>query len=150
MHKTVKNYDPRKWVAEGERVLLRANLAKFSQNSTAQKALLETKSDVIGEASYSRQWGIGIPIQSGSVFDPRNWTGKNVMGNILMNVRKTLMNTQHNDKKYVRPYNTQERQSCWFCGEKNHISKNCRHGQKLQCTICYEYGHKAKFCSYKE
>ena len=150
LHKNIANYDQRKWVPVGERVLLRANLAKFSQNSAAQKALLDTQSDIIGEASYSRQWGIGIPIQSMNVFDHRHWTGKNIMGNILMNVRKTLMNIDNENTRHERQYRHNERQSCWFCGERNHISKNCRHGQKIQCTVCFEYGHKAKFCNYAE
>ncbi|CAC5401895.1 unnamed protein product [Mytilus coruscus] len=37
--------------------------------------------------------------------------------------------------------------SFWYCGEGNHISKNCRHGQYLQCKRCNEYGHKLKHCN---
>ncbi|CAC5422129.1 unnamed protein product [Mytilus coruscus] len=37
--------------------------------------------------------------------------------------------------------------SCLYCGEGNHISKNCRHGQYLQCKRCNEYGHKLKHCN---
>ena len=37
---------------------------------------------------------------------------------------------------------------CWFCGESNHISQNCRHGKKITCHSCNGLGHKAKFCEY--
>ena len=36
---------------------------------------------------------------------------------------------------------------CWFCGERNHISTNCRHGKRIFCYTCQGEGHKAKFCS---
>ena len=35
---------------------------------------------------------------------------------------------------------------CWFCGEANHVSHNCRHGHKLTCHNCQALGHKAKNC----
>ena len=38
--------------------------------------------------------------------------------------------------------------SCWFCGETNHVSKNCRHGKKIECHQCGSLGHKAKVCTY--
>ena len=37
---------------------------------------------------------------------------------------------------------------CWFCGEENHVSHNCRHGRKITCHNCLEQGHKAKYCTY--
>ena len=36
---------------------------------------------------------------------------------------------------------------CWFCGETNHVSINCRHGQKIYCFQCQGLGHKAKNCT---
>ena len=37
-------------------------------------------------------------------------------------------------------------QNCWNCGERNHISKNCRFGRPIRCNKCHAMGHKAKFC----
>jgi ribA/ribD-fused uncharacterized protein len=73
LHKKVANYDRHKWLPEAEKVLYMVNLAKYTQNSTARTALLETGDNLIGEASYSRTWGIGIPIQNNNVTKYRYW-----------------------------------------------------------------------------
>lgn len=51
-------------------------------------ALLQTKK-VIGEATKHPQFGIGLSMADKQSFDPK-WTGKNVMGSLLMEVRKEL------------------------------------------------------------
>ena len=33
---------------------------------------------------------------------------------------------------------------CWFCGERGHVSKNCRHGKPIRCLSCGTLGHKQK------
>ena len=155
LHKKVKNYSQHKWLPHGEKVLFMANLAKYTQNGSARKALLDTADDFLGEASYSRKWGIGIPIQDKNALDYRKWTGLNIMGNILMKIRDTLTNKRPlgenltlECQSYNRQYNRQydQTKACWNCGEQNHVAKNYKHGCKLQCNSCYEYGHKAKFC----
>ena len=155
LHKKVKNYSQHKWLPHGEKVLFMANLAKYTQNGSARKALLDTADDFLGEASYSKKWGIGIPIQDKNALDYRKWTGLNIMGNILMKIRDTLTNKRPlgenltlECQSYNRQYNRQydQTKACWNCGEQNHVAKNCKHGCKLQCNSCYEYGHKAKFC----
>ena len=32
---------------------------------------------------------------------------------------------------------------CYFCGANNHMMRNCRYGQPIQCYDCGAYGHKA-------
>ena len=44
-----------------------------------------------------------------------------------------------------RNIQNQER-GCYNCGERNHVTNNCRHGQPVVCTSCNRRGHKAKFC----
>ena len=39
-------------------------------------------------------------------------------------------------------------QSCHFCGERGHSTRNCRHGAPVRCYICGAIGHKAKLCRY--
>lgn len=36
--------------------------------------------------------------------------------------------------------------SCYNCGERNHVKKNCRFGKPLQCFNCGDFGHKASLC----
>ena len=153
LHKKVANYDLRKWLPEAEKVLYMANLAKYSQNSSARTALLETQDNLIGEASYSRKWGIGIPIQDKNAMNHHSWTGKNIMGKILMKIRDALASDNDSVRKnssegyYRHDKHNNQNQTCWFCGEQNHLSENCKHGYELQCNYCYQYGHKAKFCT---
>jgi len=43
---------------------------------------------------------------------------------------------------------TVDNRKCWYCGENNHVSRNCRHGRKISCHNCQELGHKARDCTY--
>ena len=147
LQKEIVNVDRRRWEHEAKRILYLANMAKYTQNISAREALLNTADDVIGEASFSRTWGIGMSIGDVRALNTDRWKGRNVMGNILMNIRESL--SPKVDNRSHAPRNSSYgalKKHCWFCGEENHISKNCRHGQKLQCSSCMHLGHKAKFC----
>ena len=37
---------------------------------------------------------------------------------------------------------------CWYCGEHNHVVKNCRQCNFISCNRCHEQGHKERFCNY--
>jgi NADH pyrophosphatase NudC (nudix superfamily) len=146
LQKKVKNYNRASWLPEAKRTLYLANMAKYSQNTDARDALLKTRDNLIGEASYNRTWGIGTSIRDPQAFHG-NWVGQNFMGNILMEIRHVLDPNQH-AKGYKSPSTVHEQKSCWFCGETNHISTNCRHGHQIQCRACGQYGHKEKSCHY--
>lgn len=150
LQKEIKNFDAGKWAQEAESTLYLANMAKYTQNVEAREALLNTRNDIIGEASYSRKWGIGASIHDIRSMDSKNWTGQNKMGKILMSIREALQckHPKNNSMPSQRPVSSNNERSCWFCGEFNHISKNCRHGQKIQCRSCYNLGHKAKYCEF--
>ena len=147
LQKEIANVDRYMWEPEAKRVLHLANMAKYTQNLRAREALLNTADDIIGEASFSKTWGVGLSIKDARSVHTKDWIGRNVMGRILMDIRDTL-SSKPNDQSHSprgKPYMTWTK-SCWFCGEENHISKNCRHGQKIQCNSCKNYGHKSKFC----
>ncbi|CAC5425550.1 unnamed protein product [Mytilus coruscus] len=42
----------------------------------------------------------------------------------------------------------QSERYCVHCGEPNHNSKSCRHGRKVLCHSCNNFGHKEKFCEF--
>ena len=173
LHKKINKVNHEAWMSEAKNVLYLANMAKYSQNAIARTALISTGDDILGEASRNNTWGIGGTIQDPRSMDTRYWTGHNVMGTILMKIRKIFQQEQSRDceapydyshgslNDYCRPnhdyYDAQThnrdsflhtRRSCWFCGEQNHISTNCRHGQKIQCRQCFRLGHKEKFCKH--
>ena len=64
---------------------------KFKQNRELQKLLLKTGSATIGEASeYNIFWTTGVDISEPNALNPKKWSGKNMMGNILMSIRDNL------------------------------------------------------------
>ena len=68
-----------------------AILAKFAQNEDLRQVLLGMEDRLLGEASpRDFFWGIGLPLGAKGVLERANWKGKNVLGNLLMEVRKML------------------------------------------------------------
>ena len=66
--------------------------AKFRQNKAIQDILINTGNEVIAECStYDRKWGIGIGIDDPKRLDVSKWTGRNLLGRILMEVREELV-----------------------------------------------------------
>lgn len=51
-------------------------------------------------------------------------------------------------RNYGDNYSNSDGIYCWFCGESNHTSSVCRHGDIIQCRKCNGYGHKAKVCNF--
>ena len=71
LQKEVKNWDRQKWLPVAERTLYLANMAKYTQNAKAREALIKTGNNIIGEATYSKTWGIGS-----SLHDTRSMEGQ--------------------------------------------------------------------------
>jgi ribA/ribD-fused uncharacterized protein len=91
--KKVKGYNEQKWMQTAESVLLRANLAKFGQNEHAKKILLHSESNVLGEASKNKKWGVGLSLDDPNVTKTEHWDGKNIFGKVLENVRSQVRHT---------------------------------------------------------
>jgi ribA/ribD-fused uncharacterized protein len=88
--KTIKNYKHSVWLQHVENTLFTANQAKYSQNQSAKAALLATGNKVLGEASSNKLYGTGIGLFSKDTTDCSKWTGKNLMGKILSDIRDRL------------------------------------------------------------
>ena len=71
------------------RVLLRKQ-AKFEQNQDLRTFLLNTGDKTLAEATTDKFWGVGIKLDHPNLMDSNHWTGRNVMGNLLMTVRANL------------------------------------------------------------
>ena len=85
--KTIKGYKHSQWMQHAKQILKRANEAKYSQNEAARDALLATGGKQIGEASTNKFYGIGLGLFSKKATDTSAWTGKNLMGTILTEIR---------------------------------------------------------------
>ena len=87
----VKGFDAAKWNEVAKKFVYEGNLAKFGNNPTMTRYILETGDKEIVEASpYDTIWGIGLGAGDPKRFDKAEWLGTNWLGEVLMDVRKTL------------------------------------------------------------
>lgn len=87
----VKKFDEVLWDENKHNIVLKGNIAKFSQNEELKIFLLSTKNKILVEASpYDRIWGIGLAKEDKNVTNPLLWKGENLLGFILMEVREEL------------------------------------------------------------
>ncbi|BAP45648.1 putative uncharacterized protein [Pseudomonas sp. StFLB209] len=84
----VRGFDNEVWLQHRYDIVVRANQAKFSQNSQLMEYLLQTGSRVIVEASpVDNIWGIGLAQDNADANNPNLWKGLNLLGFALMQVR---------------------------------------------------------------
>jgi ribA/ribD-fused uncharacterized protein len=70
-------------------VVLRGSIAKFQQHPQLQEYLLKTGDCALAEASpVDNIWGIGFEAADARAKDPTLWTGLNLLGFTLMQVRE--------------------------------------------------------------
>lgn len=87
----VRNFNSYVWDVNCRDVVVRANLAKFSQNPNLKEFLLSTGDRILVEASpYDTIWGIGLPADNPDAVNPARWRGENRLGFALMEVRDML------------------------------------------------------------
>lgn len=90
------------WARQRHDILFDGLLAKFHQSEDLKAYLLSTEQRVLGEASRNKTWGIGLTLTENGRLNPRNWTGENLLGTTLMEVRERL-------KETVQPSEAQQR-----------------------------------------
>lgn len=87
----IRNFDQKLWDENKYDIVLKGNLAKFSQNEELKEYLLNTNDYILVEASpYDKIWGIGLKSQDERISNPHYWEGENLLGFILMDVRDKL------------------------------------------------------------
>lgn len=92
---SVRGFDEETWVRERLGIVVRGNLAKFSQSKKLWRALLKTGERTLVEASpYDRIWGIGLRADHPHARRPEKWRGKNLLGVALMEVREQLASAE--------------------------------------------------------
>ncbi len=84
-------YVEKAWAGMRQLVCLRALKAKFRQNSELQEELLATGDAFLVECAVSdKAWACGISLYDDSHHDPMYWSGSNLLGFALMEVRDML------------------------------------------------------------
>lgn len=88
----VKGFDQNIWEQHRMDIVIRANVAKFSQNEELGKFLISTGNRVLVEASpVDKIWGVGLSEQDNEINNPLLWNGLNLLGFALMKVRSVLI-----------------------------------------------------------
>ncbi len=90
--RTVKGFNNTIWKNAQRTVAKEAIRAKFEQNNTLREKLLSTKKKHLVEASpnWEKTWGVGLRIHDKNITDKSKWTGKNLLGELLIEVRSEL------------------------------------------------------------
>lgn len=87
----VQGFNEDTWVHHRFEIVVRGNLAKFSQHAALKSFLLSTHARILVEASPTDQiWGIGMAADDPQVEHPDAWKGLNLLGFALMEVRSRL------------------------------------------------------------
>lgn len=80
----------KEWSARGVVVMQEGLMAKFGQNTDLKDFLLSTGKDIIAEASTDPYWSCGRRLEDDRVFKTDKWSGQNMMGKLLQEVRESL------------------------------------------------------------
>lgn len=89
----IKNFNQKIWDENKYDIVYQGNYLKFSQNENLHKLLVEKYDDntIFIEASpYDKVWGVGLSKDACMIEYPEDWPGENLLGCIIMHVRKEL------------------------------------------------------------
>lgn len=91
----VVGFDKRIWESVARDVVMRGNLAKFTQHKSLMGNLFDTEDTLLVEASPTDTvWGIGLGENDPRRYDRKNWRGTNWLGQILTDLRMSLRLTR--------------------------------------------------------
>ena len=83
------------WAGSRQMIAAKGLMAKFSQNDDLKQQLLSTGDSWLVECAGSdKVWACGIRLKDDSRRDIANWTGTNILGFALMQVREMLKNEE--------------------------------------------------------
>ena len=83
----ISGYDEVKWCEEGYDICLRGIKAKFEQNGVLLAMLKTTRPKILVEAARDHLWGTGVQLCDTNVLNPKKWTGRGWLSNMLEIVR---------------------------------------------------------------
>ena len=91
-----KGYVNSIWSGQRQIIALRALTAKFSQNRDLREMLLNTGDSYLVECAHSdRIWACGIRLNDEARHDILKWSGQNLLGFALMEVRDNLKSEEN-------------------------------------------------------
>jgi ribA/ribD-fused uncharacterized protein len=88
----VKNFDDTMWAVASFPAMIVVNFAKWNSSPHLKELLISTHPKKLVEASpFDKIWGVGLAQDNDLILDEKNWKGMNLLGKVLMNVRREIM-----------------------------------------------------------
>ena len=93
----VKNFDDEEWCEVREAAMWNAVWLKFSQNEDLKKIITDpifSKKSFVEGSPVDKIWGVGLVWNDPKIADKKNWSGLNLLGKTLDNVRMQLLSDE--------------------------------------------------------
>lgn len=91
--RVVANYQDDLWECVRYGYMVYVNYLKYTQNPELKEKLLATENKILVEASkIDKVWGVGLAADDPLILDEKNWTGRNLLGKAIMDVRNLIKN----------------------------------------------------------
>ena len=85
----VTPFDAATWNNVKYDIVKKGNQAKYEQNPQLMKKLIDTGDSIMAEASPNDSvWGIALDAENAAKTDPARWSGRNLLGKALMELRE--------------------------------------------------------------
>lgn len=88
----VKNFINDKWDKVRYDMMLLANRLKYSHAEFKEKLLKTGNKELIEANEADKIWGCGLYADNPLILNNLNWTGQNLLGKVLMQIREELSN----------------------------------------------------------
>ena len=82
------------WKKNKEKTMKEILEAKFNQNEEIKRKLVDTGNKKLLEGTSDKYWGCGLPIAKYKSLNPKSITGKNVLGQMLSEIRKKISKSE--------------------------------------------------------
>ncbi len=93
----VPGFSNKVWLAVARPLVAEGNYAKFTQHPALLEALFATAGTTLVEAAHwDSIWGIGLSADDARALSRSTWLGTNWLGEVLTDVRDTLLRAQLN------------------------------------------------------
>ena len=112
----VQNYDEQVWNDKRYQIMLKANVAKFSQNEDLKQLLLspEYKGHGFVEASpYDKVWGIRMYESNPDIDNETKWKGLNLLGKVLDETRRIIVEEESIKENFLI-WDDRDTNECFF------------------------------------
>jgi len=84
----VKNFNENTWIEKAKDIVFWGAYIKFTCYPSLLYKLLDTQKTTLVEASkFDTIWGVGLSQDDDAILDPKNWRGKNWLGEVLTSLR---------------------------------------------------------------